>query len=101
MILFCWVFFRHTIVLYSIAYDAVLFEYQNTNSSNLYFLHSLPDLDNLVKFVLDALNAKAYEDDSQIAVIKSAKFYTEGEPYTKVIIRSLTEGDFENFHFES
>ena len=53
-----------------------------------------------MKFVLDALNAKAYEDDSQIAVIKSAKFYTEGEPYTKVIIRSLTEGDFENFHFE-
>ena len=58
------------------------------------------DLDNLVKFVLDALNAKAYEDDSQIAVIKSAKFYTEGEPYTKVIIRSLTEEDFETFSFE-
>lgn len=58
------------------------------------------DLDNLVKFVLDALNAKAYEDDSQIAVIRSAKFYTEGEPYTKVIIRKLTDLDYENFVFE-
>lgn len=60
---------------------------------------SIVDLDNLVKFVLDALNAKAYEDDSQIAVIKSAKFYTLGEPYTKIILRKLSETDYEDFHF--
>ena len=53
-----------------------------------------------MKFVLDALNAKAYEDDSQIAVIKSAKFYTEGEAHTKVILRSLTEKDYDDFRFE-
>jgi Holliday junction resolvase RusA-like endonuclease len=60
---------------------------------------SIADLDNLVKFVLDALNAKAYEDDSQIAVIKSAKFYTLGEPYTKIILRKLSETDYEDFKF--
>jgi Holliday junction resolvase RusA-like endonuclease len=64
------------------------------------FFYRTADLDNLVKFVLDALNAKAYEDDSQIAAIRSAKFYTEGEPYTKVIIRKLTDSDYENFVFE-
>lgn len=53
-----------------------------------------------MKFVLDALNAKAYEDDSQIAVIRSAKFYTEGEPYTRVVIRSLSEKDFEDFIYD-
>lgn len=52
-----------------------------------------------MKFVLDALNAKAYEDDSQIAVIKSAKFYTLGEPYTKIILRKLSETDYEDFNF--
>lgn len=70
--------------------------------THTYTIHHLfdVDLDNLVKFVLDALNAKAYEDDSQIAVIKSAKFYTEGEPYTKVVLRKLTEKDFEDFKFD-
>lgn len=35
-------------------------------------LHT-PDLDNLVKFVLDAMNAKFYIDDSQIISIKCSK----------------------------
>jgi Holliday junction resolvase RusA-like endonuclease len=50
--------------------------------------------------VLDALNGKAYEDDSQIAMIRSAKFYTEGEPYTKVILRCITEADYDSFNFD-
>mmetsp|Transcript_1634 Transcript_1634/g.2685 ORF Transcript_1634/g.2685 Transcript_1634/m.2685 type:complete len:277 (-) Transcript_1634:416-1246(-) len=33
------------------------------------------DLDNLVKFVLDSLNGYAYVDDSQIAVLSTAKLY--------------------------
>ena len=53
-----------------------------------------------MKFVLDALNAKAYDDDSQIAVIKSDKFYTLGEPYTKIILRKLLDTDYENFNFQ-
>ena len=34
------------------------------------------DLDNLVKFVLDSLNALAYIDDGQVCSIKAEKFYT-------------------------
>ena len=49
------------------------------------------DLDNLVKFVLDSLNGLAYEDDSQVAVIRCAKFYTEGEPRTEARFRVLEE----------
>jgi Holliday junction resolvase RusA-like endonuclease len=56
------------------------------------------DLDNLVKFVLDSLNGQAYEDDSQIAAIRCAKFYSDGEPYTKVIIRSLADNDIHIYH---
>ena len=33
------------------------------------------DLDNLIKFVLDALNKHAYLDDGQVVCIKSRKFY--------------------------
>lgn len=32
-----------------------------------------PDLDNVVKLVLDALNGVAYEDDSQVVVLNGAK----------------------------
>lgn len=36
-----------------------------------------PDVDNLVKAVLDALNGVAYEDDAQIVVISAGKCYTD------------------------
>lgn len=35
------------------------------------------DLDNMVKFVLDALNTHLYEDDCQIIEIRSTKSYSE------------------------
>lgn len=38
---------------------------------------SKPDLDNLVKFVLDALNKKAYQDDSQIVELLCKKLYAD------------------------
>lgn len=47
-----------------------------------------PDLDNLVKSVTDALNGLAYQDDSQIIMIKAKKYYTEGKGYADI---SLTE----------
>ena len=49
------------------------------------------DLDNLIKFVLDSLNGIAYLDDSQVAVLRSAKFYTNGEPRSEVRLRRLVE----------
>ena len=39
------------------------------------------DLDNMVKFVLDALNDKLYVDDSLIYEINCSKLYSEGEGY--------------------
>jgi len=39
------------------------------------------DLDNMVKFVLDALNDKLYVDDSLIFEITCSKLYSEGDGY--------------------
>lgn len=39
------------------------------------------DLDNMVKFVLDALNDKLYLDDCLIVEIMCAKLYSEGDGY--------------------
>ena len=53
-----------------------------------------PDIDNLVKTVLDALNGVAYLDDKQVYKIEASKSWAE-EPYTKVTIRegSRERGD--------
>lgn len=39
------------------------------------------DLDNMVKFVLDALNDKLYTDDSLIIEINCRKLYSDGDGY--------------------
>jgi Holliday junction resolvase RusA-like endonuclease len=39
------------------------------------------DLDNMVKFVLDALNDKLYVDDCQIVEIHCKKLYSESDGY--------------------
>ena len=49
------------------------------------------DIDNLIKFVFDSLNGLAYEDDSQISAVSSAKMYTNGEPRTEVFLRTLKD----------
>lgn len=36
-----------------------------------------PDLDNIIKIVLDSLNGIAYKDDSQIVSLIAQKFYAE------------------------
>lgn len=47
------------------------------------------DLDNLVKFVLDALNKKAYKDDGQICSIYTHKFYTNYDPRIVIKIKKI------------
>ena len=42
------------------------------------------DLDNMVKFVLDALNDKLYVDDTLIIEINCSKLYSEGDGYIYV-----------------
>ena len=44
-----------------------------------------PDLDNVLKSIFDALNGYAYEDDAQIVVIESERFYAS-EPYIQVVV---------------
>jgi Holliday junction resolvase RusA-like endonuclease len=50
-----------------------------------------PDLDNLLKLVLDGLNGVAYIDDKQIIELSAAKFYAESVG-TTVQIRSWADG---------
>lgn len=49
------------------------------------------DLDNMVKFVLDALNEKLYVDDCQIIEIQCKKLYMEGEGENGYIYMKFTE----------
>ena len=54
-----------------------------------------PDLDNLAKAVLDALNGVAYKDDCQIVTMLSRKNYAEA-PYVKVILNDEKPKEGEN-----
>ena len=49
-----------------------------------------PDVDNLVKAVLDALNGVAWEDDSQIVRVCAEKFYSK-DPYIYIRIRESVD----------
>jgi Holliday junction resolvase RusA-like endonuclease len=63
---------------------------------------SRSDLDNLVKFVLDALNGAAYEDDCQISSISCSKLYVanpDDPPRVEVQFRSLRETDLPSHAF--
>lgn len=48
------------------------------------------DLDNMVKFVLDALNAKWYEDDCQIIEIRCTKSYSESDGYIQLLFEEVS-----------
>ena len=48
------------------------------------------DLDNMVKFVLDALNGVAYLDDAQISVLSASKRYSEENSYINVQLCKLS-----------
>ena len=43
-----------------------------------------PDMDNVVKIVLDALNGFAWHDDAQVIDLHISKTYTEREPFVRV-----------------
>jgi len=55
------------------------------------------DIDNLAKFVIDALNTVAYTDDKQVSVLCAAKLYTEGQERVKVSIKTLSSDDANDF----
>jgi Holliday junction resolvase RusA-like endonuclease len=47
------------------------------------------DLDNMVKFILDALNGKLYVDDCQIVEISCRKLYSNGNGYIYVLFEEI------------
>lgn len=51
-----------------------------------------PDLDNVAKIILDALNGIAYKDDSQVVRLHIEKEYADDDkPRVEVILRELEE----------
>lgn len=52
------------------------------------------DWDNLAKLICDALNGKAWKDDSQFVFVSVSKIETQGEPYTDIIARVANDWDF-------
>lgn len=44
-----------------------------------------PDIDNVAKIVMDALNGVAYEDDKQVINLKVSKYYSDTEKITVAI----------------
>ena len=54
------------------------------------------DLDNMVKFVLDALNDKLYTDDCLIIEINCIKSYSDGDGYIYVKFEEIVDDDEKN-----
>ena len=60
------------------------------------FHTSTPDVDNLAKFVLDAMNGHFFVDDSQIVELRCHKVYADGhDGSTAIRIRSVIQGAVE------
>lgn len=47
-----------------------------------------PDIDNLVKIILDGLNGVAFADDKQVVEITAAKYYS-AEPRTAILVEEI------------
>jgi len=48
----------------------------------------MPDVDNLIKAIMDGLNGVAFDDDKQIAECWVGKFYAQN-PYTQIILEEI------------
>ena len=48
-----------------------------------------PDIDNIIKAVLDGLNGVAYEDDKQVVEAIGRKYYTESDGYLWVSVNEV------------
>jgi Holliday junction resolvase RusA-like endonuclease len=65
-----------------------------TLKKNVPYLHTKkPDLDNLIKFVLDCLNGVAWKDDSQIWSIEAYKYYAmKPQTYIEIEGKAVENG---------
>lgn len=57
-------------------------------SSNILRPGKKPDIDNVIKIIMDALNGVAYKDDAQIVCVVANKYYSY-EPRTEVSIYNI------------
>lgn len=48
-----------------------------------------PDIDNILKIVLDGLNGVAYADDKQVIEVRCRKFYSVSSGYLKVSVSEV------------
>lgn len=48
-----------------------------------------PDIDNILKIVLDGLNGVAYADDKQVIEVRCSKFYSVSSGYLKVSVSEV------------
>ena len=62
------------------------------NKKGLYHT-STPDLDNLIKYILDVMNTLIYKDDAQIFKISAQKLYTTLKPRTEITIQEVEQAD--------
>lgn len=54
-----------------------------------------PDIDNVIKLVLDALNGLGYKDDKQVVELHAYKFYMEGGGATYVRVEAVARPEKE------
>ena len=59
---------------------------QDAAASLLILPAKKPDIDNLIKAVMDALNGVAYDDDNQVIELSAKKVYAP-EPYVAIWLR--------------
>lgn len=48
-----------------------------------------PDIDNILKIVLDGLNGVAYADDKQVIEVRCRKFYSVSSGYLKISVSEI------------
>jgi Holliday junction resolvase RusA-like endonuclease len=72
---------------------SMIFYIERPRSRRLdFWVSTTPDLDNLEKSVLDALNGVAYTDDRLVVAKSSSKRYVQGgEPRVEVTVTSLRD----------
>jgi Holliday junction resolvase RusA-like endonuclease len=64
----------------------------NQRDTQRHWYAGIPDLDNLVKAVCDALSGLLWDNDSQVVSCSAAKFYAKGDAPTETLVwvRSLS-----------
>jgi Holliday junction resolvase RusA-like endonuclease len=55
------------------------------------FMKQKPDLDKLVRSVMDALSGYAFADDQQVALLQAHKDWTDDAPFTMVHFNNMEE----------